>query len=262
MQAVGHIVKELDEAMFDLNNRVAVVTGGGRGIGKAIALGLAQRGAKVIINFQSSEAAAQAVAKEIDAQGGSADIAGFDVGDPEAVETAFRDLVKKHERLDILVNNAGISRDQLLLRVNLQQLEETFRTNVNGVVFCAKSAIRPMMKARFGRIINMSSVVGETGNLGQTVYSASKGAIINLTKTLAREYASRGVTVNAVTPGFIETDMTANLPKEALQAAVQQTPLGRVGTPNEVAAAVVFLASEESSYITGQVLRVNGGMYM
>ena len=172
------------------------------------------------------------------------------------------DIVKRRGRLDILVNNAGIALDQLLIRIKPEELEKTFATNVAGSLWCCKAAMRPMMKAKRGRIINLSSVVAESGNPGQAVYSASKAALIGLTKTLAREYASRGVTVNAVAPGFIETDMTSGLPEQAKQAIVAQTPLGRQGTVEEVAAAVVFLASDEASYVTGQVLRVNGGMYV
>jgi 3-oxoacyl-[acyl-carrier protein] reductase len=194
--------------------------------------------------------------------GGQGELLEFDVSDPDSVEAAIQGAAARHGRIDILVNNAGISIDQLLLRVSVKDLETTWATNVNGAVFCAKACIRPMMKNRWGRIINVSSVVAESGNAGQVVYAASKAALLGVTRTLAREYASRGITVNAVAPGFIETDMTADLPDATRKAIVDRTPLGRIGRPEEVAAAVVFLASDEASYITGQVVRINGGMHV
>lgn len=248
--------------MFDLSGKIAIVTGGGRGIGAATSKMLAKAGAHVVITYRSNADAAKETVAAIEQAGGKAEAVQFDVGDGEAVDEAIRGIAKRLGGLDILVNNAGIALDQLLLRIKPEEIEKTFATNVAGAIWCAKSAIRPMMKARKGRIINLSSVVGESGNAGQAVYSASKAALIGLTKTLAREYASRGVTVNAVAPGYIETEMTADLPDKAKAAIVEQTPLGRVGSPDEVAAAIVFLASEEASYITGQVLRVNGGMYV
>ncbi len=248
--------------MFDLSGKIAIVTGGGRGIGAATSKLLAKAGAHVVITYRSNADAAQATVAAIEEAGGKAEAVQFDVGDADAVDEAIRGIAKRLGGLDILVNNAGIALDQLLLRIKPEEIEKTFATNIAGAIWCAKSAIRPMMKARKGRIINLSSVVGESGNAGQAVYSASKAALIGLTKTLAREYASRGVTVNAVAPGYIETEMTADLPDTAKAAIVEQTPLGRVGSPDEVAAAILFLASEEASYITGQVLRVNGGMYV
>lgn len=248
--------------MFDLAGKIAVVTGGSRGIGRATSIALAKAGARVLVNYRSNEEAAKETLRLIEEGGGRAELLGFDVADPDSVATAIKDAVARHGGIDILVNNAGISIDQLLLRVSEKDLEMTWATNVNGAVFCAKACIRPMMKKRWGRIINLSSVVGESGNAGQAVYSASKAALLGLTRSLAREYASRGITVNAVAPGFIETDMTADLPDTAQQGIVDQTPLGRIGRPEEVAAAVVFLASEEASYITGQVIRVNGGMHV
>jgi 3-oxoacyl-[acyl-carrier protein] reductase len=214
------------------------------------------------VNYRSNEEAAHETVRQIEEAGGSAELLQFDVTDPDAVDSAIKDAAKRHGRLDILVNNAGISIDQLLLRVSASDMEATWKTNVNGALFCAKACIRPMMRAKWGRIISLSSVVGESGNAGQVVYSSSKAALLGMTRSLAREYASRGITVNAVAPGFIETDMTAELPEAARRGIIDQTPLGRIGRPEEVAAAVVFLASEEASYITGQVVRVNGGMHV
>lgn len=248
--------------MFDLAGKIAIVTGGSRGIGRATSIALAEAGARVLVNYHSNEEAASETLRLLEEAGGQGELLGFDVSDPDSVEAAIKGAVTRHGRIDILVNNAGISIDQLLLRVSVKDLETTWATNVNGALFCAKACIRPMMKNRWGRIINVSSVVAESGNAGQVVYSASKAALLGVTRTLAREYASRGITVNAIAPGFIETDMTADLPDAARQAIVDQTPLGRIGSPEEVAAAVVFLASNEASYITGQVVRVNGGMHV
>ena len=248
--------------MFDLAGKIAIVTGGSRGIGRATSIALAQAGALVLVNYRSNEEAARETVRVIEEASGQAELVAFDVADPDSVDRSIKEAVTRHGRIDILVNNAGISIDQLLLRVSAKDLAMTWATNVNGAVYCAKACIRPMMKKRWGRIINLSSVVAESGNAGQAVYSASKAALLGLTRSLAREYASRGITVNAVAPGFIETDMTADLPEAARQGIVDQTPLGRIGRPEEVAAAVVFLASEEAGYITGQVVRVNGGMHV
>lgn len=248
--------------MFRLSGKLAVVTGGSRGIGRAVSVMLGAGGAHVVVNFAGNEAAAVETVAAITQAGGTAEAKQFDVSDEAAVQAAFKDIEGAHKRIDVLVNNAGIALDQILLRVKKEEIDRTFAINLAGPLFCAKAAIRTMMRARSGRIINLSSVVAESGNPGQAVYSASKAGIIGLTKTLAREYASRGITVNAVAPGFIETDMTASLSEAARQGIVSQTPLGRVGKPEEVAAAVLFLASDEASYITGQVLRVNGGMYV
>ncbi len=248
--------------MFDLTGKIAVVTGGSRGIGRATSVALAEAGAFVLVNYRINEAAAQETLRLVEAAGGHGELLRFDVSDPEAVDVAITGAIKGHGHIDILVNNAGISIDQLLLRVSAKDLEMTWATNVNGAVFCAKACIRPMMKQRWGRIINVSSVVAESGNAGQVVYSTSKAALLGLTRSLAREYASRGITVNAIAPGFIDTEMTADLPAPARQGIIDQTPLGRIGRPEEVAATVVFLASAEASYITGQVVRVNGGMHV
>jgi len=248
--------------VFDLAGRVAIVTGGSRGIGRAVSLALAEAGAYVVVNFHSNEPAAAETLRQIEEAGGQGEILRFDVADPESVDARIGETAKRHGHIDILVNNAGISIDQLLLRVSKKDLEATWATNVNGAIYCAKACVRSMMRNKWGRIINLSSVVAESGNAGQVVYSSSKAALLGMTRTLAREYASRGITANAVAPGFIETDMTADLPEAARQGIVDQTPLGRIGRPEEVAAAVVFLASEEASYITGQVVRVNGGMHV
>ncbi|KPK12917.1 MAG: hypothetical protein AMJ62_15705 [Myxococcales bacterium SG8_38] len=248
--------------MFDLAGKIAVVTGGSRGIGRATSIALAEAGAFVLVNYRSNEEAAKETLRLIEGAGGQGELLPFDVADPGAVDRAIQGAVERHGRIDILVNNAGISIDQLLLRVSSKDLEMTWATNVGGAVYCAKACIRPMMRNKWGRIVNVSSVVAESGNPGQVAYSASKAALLGITRTLAREYASRGITVNAVAPGFIETDMTFDLSEAAKQKIIDQTPLGRIGRPEEVAAAVVFLASEEASYITGQVVRVNGGMYV
>ena len=248
--------------MFDLAGKIAVVTGGSRGIGRATSIALAEAGALVLVNYRSNEEAAKQTLSLIEEAGGQAELVCFDVADPESVDRGLKAAIERHGGIDILVNNAGISIDQLLLRISPKDLDLTWATNVNGPIYCAKACIRPMMKKRWGRIINLSSVVAESGNPGQAVYSSSKAALLGLTRTLAREYASRGITVNAVAPGFIETDMTADLSDAGKQGIIDQTPLGRIGRPEEVAAAVVFLASEEASYITGQVVRVNGGMHV
>ncbi len=248
--------------MFSLKDKVALVTGGSRGIGRAIAVALARQGAYVVISYAGNEAAAIEALELVRATGSDGEIRRFDVGDAEACDTAIGEVVKAKGRLDILVNNAGIAMDQLLLRVKQEELDQTFRTNFGGAMWASKAAIRHMMRKKTGRIVNLSSVVAESGNPGQAVYSASKAALIGLTKTLAKEYASRGITVNAVAPGFIATDMTSGLPPQAKDGIIAQTPAGRMGTAEEVAAAVVYLASDEAAYVTGQVIRVNGGMYV
>jgi len=250
--------------MFDLTGKVAVVTGGGSGIGRAVCLVLGRQGARVAVNYPTEELASGATEtlRLLREAGSDGETCRFDVRDAEAVDAAISGIKDRLGRLDILVNNAGIARDNLLIRIKQEDLDATWSTNLNGALFCARSAIRPMMRAKTGRIINISSVVAEAGNPGQAVYAASKAGLIGLTKTLAREYASRGVTVNAVAPGFIGTDMTSRLPQEAKDRIIEQTPLGRVGAVDDVAAAVLYLASDEAAYVTGQVLRVNGGMYM
>jgi len=248
--------------VFSLDGKVALVTGGSRGIGRAVCVTLAKAGAKILINYAGNEDAAAETLSLVREAGSDGEIAKFDVSDAEAVDAAVAELAKRHDGLHILVNNAGISLDQILLRIKPEELERTLAVNVGGALWCSKAAIRLMMRKRHGRVINMSSVVGEAGNKGQAVYSASKAGIIGLTKTLAREYASRGVTVNCVAPGFIETDMTASLPDAVKEQAIADTPLGRMGTPEDIANAVLYLASDEAGFVTGQVIRVNGGMYL
>lgn len=248
--------------MFDLSGRTAVVTGGSRGIGRAIAVALARQGAYVSVNYARNAEAAEETLAAMRAAGGDGEVQRYDVADGDAVTAAVEDLAKRKGAIGIAVANAGISIDNLLLRVREEELTRTFATNVNGAVFLARTAVRSMMRAKWGRFIAISSVVGETGNPGQVVYAASKGALLGLTKTIAREYGSRGITANAVTPGFIDTDMTAGLSPELRAKAAAGTILGRLGRPEDVAAAVAYLASNEAGYVTGQVLGVNGGLYV
>ncbi len=248
--------------MFGLSGKVAIVTGGSRGIGRSVAEVLAAQGAHVVLTYVRGEEEARKVKVGIEERGGKADILAFDVADMKATEDAIAEAAKRIGRLDILVANAGIAVDGLLLRVKEEDLDRIFAVNVKGAIACARAATRVMMRARTGRVIFLSSVVGEMGNVGQAAYSASKAALLGLTKTLAREYASRGITVNAVAPGFIDTDMTTTIAGEAKEAMLKGIPLGRTGRPEEVAAAVAFLCADEAAYITGQTLRVNGGMYV
>lgn len=248
--------------MFDLNGKVAIVTGGSRGIGRAAALALAERGAHVVVGYATGEAAAREVVAQVEAAGGHAEALRLELGELEATTSALAEVARRHGRVDILVANAGIAIDALLLRLKDDDFDRVLAVNLRGAVACARAVLKPMMRARGGRIIFVSSVVGEAGNAGQTAYAASKAGLLGAAKSIAREYASRGITVNAVTPGFIETDMTASLPAELREASLQGIPLGRFGAPAEIAAAIVFLASDEAGYVTGHVLRVNGGMYM
>jgi 3-oxoacyl-[acyl-carrier protein] reductase len=248
--------------MFDLTGKVAVVTGGSRGIGRATAVALAAQGAHVVLSYVQGEAAAREAVEAIEKAGGKAEAVQFDVGNFAEAETAVAGIAKRIGRLDILVANAGVSIDALLLRVKEEDLDRTFAINVKGSLACARAALKPMMRARTGRIIFLSSVVGEMGNVGQVAYSASKAALLGMAKSLGREYASRNITVNAVTPGYVDTDMTRALSEEQRAAMVQAVPLARAATALEIAAAVTFLASDEAAYITGQTLGVNGGMYM
>lgn len=261
MSAADSSPRPLPPAL-DLSGRVALVTGASRGIGRAIALVLAERGATVGVNYARQEAAAQEVCGAIEAKGGRTLALGFDVADETAVEAGVKQMVGEFGALDILVNNAGVSIDALLMRAKLEDFETLHRINTRGTFLCCRAAARHLLRAKQnGRIINLTSVVGEQGNVGQAMYAASKAGIIGLTKSIARELASRGVTANAVAPGFIETDMTQSaLEGQAREALLAQIPLARVGAADEVAQAVAFLASPGAGYITGHVLRINGGL--
>ena len=247
--------------MFSLKNRTALVTGASQGIGRATALALAQAGARVAAAARSVEKLASVVA-EIEAAGGEAVAIPMDVADAEQVKTGVRAAIEKLGKLDILVNNAAITRDGLALRMKLEDWEAVLRTNLTGAHLCAQQALAVMIRARYGRIINVTSVVAETGNAGQANYVAAKAGLIGLSRALAVEVASRSITVNALAPGFIVSPMTAPLPEKMKEDLVARIPLGRMGTDAEVAAAAVFLASDEAGYITGAVLEVNGGLHM
>jgi 3-oxoacyl-[acyl-carrier protein] reductase len=248
--------------MFRLDGKVAIVTGGSRGIGRACAEALAAQGALVVVNYVKGEAAAKEVAEGIVAKGGKAEIAAFDVGDMTATEKAIEEIAKKHGRLDIVIANAGIAIDGLLLRLKEEDIDRQLAINVKGALACAKASTKVMMRAKTGRIVFISSVIGEMGNVGQTAYAATKAALLGITKSVAREFASRQITVNAVTPGFIETDMTHGMQDGMKEQILKAIPLGRIGAAKDIAAACVYLASDEAAYVTGQVLRVNGGMYV
>ncbi|MBK9032826.1 MAG: 3-oxoacyl-ACP reductase FabG [Myxococcales bacterium] len=245
-----------------LEGKVALVTGGSRGIGRAICVALGRRGAKVIVNYAARKDAADETAALVIAAGGTAAVAGFDVADAAAVTDAVKQIGKDHGGLDVLVNNAGVAINGLLLRYKDDQWQRTMQVNLAGAFHCARAAASLLLRAKdAGRIVNITSVVGENGNAGQAAYAASKAGLIGLTTSLAKELAGRGVTVNAVSPGFIETDMTAeHLPEAARAKLLEQIPLARIGVADDVAHAVAFLAGPEAGYITGQVLRVNGGL--
>jgi 3-oxoacyl-[acyl-carrier protein] reductase len=246
--------------MFDLSGKVAIVTGASRGIGRAVAAMLAERGAHVVAAARADNAAGAVAA--IQAAGGRAEAASIDVTDAGAVDAMVAGALERHGRIDILVNNAGITRDQLLLRMKRDDWDQVIATNLTAAYVCAQAVLKPMVKQRGGRIVSIGSVVGQTGNAGQANYAASKAGLIGFSRALAREVASRNITVNVVAPGLIETDMTRALTEKVQVDWAAQIPLGRLGETTDVAAAVCFLASDEASYITGQVLAVNGGMYM
>jgi 3-oxoacyl-[acyl-carrier protein] reductase len=247
--------------MFNLKDKVAIITGASQGIGRDTALALAEAGAKVAVAARNEEKLA-ALAKEIVAAGGEAFAVKMDVADAEQVKSGFKAVLEKFGRLDILVNNAAITRDGLALRMKADDWDAVIRTNLTGAHFCTQQALATMMRARAGRIINISSVVAEMGNAGQANYVAAKAGLIGLTKAIAMEIATRNITVNAVSPGFVETPMTDVLSAEVKENLKTRIPLGRMGSPRDVAAAIVFLASDEAGYITGHVLDVNGGMYL
>lgn len=245
-----------------LVGRTAVVTGASGGLGRAIALALAAEGARVVVNYARNSEAAEAVVREISEREGEAFPFKADVSVPEEAEALIKAALDRYGTVDVLVNNAGIKRDTLLMRMKEEDWDSVIRTNLKGIFNCTKAATRPMVKARFGRIINITSVAGLVGNAGQANYSAAKAGVIGFTKAVARELASRGITVNAVAPGAIDAGMVEDLPPEVKESFVGQIPLGRLGHPEDVAAAVVFFASEGAQYITGQTLAVDGGMTM
>lgn len=248
--------------MFRLDGKVALVTGGSRGIGRGCAEALAECGAKVLVNFVNGEAAAREVVDGIVARGGAAEAVRFDVANVKETETAIEAAIRSHGKLDILVANAGIAIDGLLLRLKDDDYAKIFDVNVRGALVCAKLATKSMMRAKWGRVIFVSSIVAEMGNAGQTAYSASKAAVVGAAKSIAHEFASRNITVNVISPGFIDTDMTSSMPAPVRERLLQTIPLGRTGAAKDIGSAAVYLASDEANYVTGQVLRVNGGLYM
>jgi len=248
--------------MRKLEGKVAVVTGASRGIGRAIALKLADEGAKVVVNYSGSQAKAEEVVARIQENGGEAIAVQASVSQTEEVTALMDTAVKTFGSLDVLVNNAGITRDNLLMRMKEDEWDDVLNTNLKGVFLCTKAVTRQMMKQRAGRIINISSIVGVAGNAGQANYVAAKAGVIGLTKTTAKELASRNILVNAIAPGFIETEMTDQLPEELKQGMLTQIPLAKLGQPEDIAKAVAFLASDDANYMTGQTLHIDGGMVM
>lgn len=246
----------------DLTDKIALVTGGGRGIGRAICLELAARGATVIVNYNHSAAAAADVVGQIEAARGIGKTMQADVSDAEQVAALFKTITAEYGKIDILVNNAGMTRDNVIMMMKPDDFDVVIETNLRSCWLCCKTASRAMMRKRSGSIVNITSVVGIVGNGGQTNYAASKAGVIGLTKSLAKEVSVRGIRVNAVAPGFVETDMTADLSAEIREKAIEAIPLGRMGAPQDIAKAVAFLASDEAAYITGQTLVVDGGMVM
>jgi len=247
---------------MSLSGKIAVVTGGSRGIGRAICLRLASLGATVMVNYVSNPAAAEETAQSIRAAGGKAEPVQFNVAVPAEIEAAFKNILDAHGRVDILVNNAGITRDGLLMKMKDEQWDEVLNTNLKGVFLCTKAVSRAMMKQRWGRIINITSVIGFAGNAGQANYAAAKAGIVGFTKSVAKELASRGITVNGVAPGYIVTDMTRDLSEDVTNTIKAEIPMGVLGEPDDIAGAVAYLASDDARYVTGQFIHVNGGMFM
>ncbi|WP_075617526.1 3-oxoacyl-[acyl-carrier-protein] reductase [Paenisporosarcina indica] len=248
--------------MGKLNGKTAIVTGASRGIGAEIAKYLAKEGARVIVNYSGSQSKAEEVVKEIEAFGGEALAVQASVSDADSVTALISATMEHFGSIDILVNNAGITRDNLIMRMKENEWDDVINTNLKGVFLCTKAVTRQMMKQRAGRIVNIASIVGVSGNAGQANYVAAKAGVIGLTKTTAKELASRNINVNAIAPGFISTEMTADLPEEVKAQMLTQIPLAKLGNPEDVAKAVIFLASDDSNYITGQTLHVDGGMVM
>jgi 3-oxoacyl-[acyl-carrier protein] reductase len=248
--------------VIDLSGKSAVVTGGSRGIGRAIVLRLATQGADVAFSYRGNEAAANETAREVEAKGRRALAVQGDATDPAAAEALVKAALDAFGKIDILVNNAGITRDDLIMRMTPEIFRDVLETNLFGAFYATKAVTRPMLKARSGRIINITSVSGQAGQMGQANYSSAKAGLIGLTKATARELASRGITCNAVAPGFVLTELTESLPEDLKTQIVERTPLGRFGTTEEIADAVAFLASDEARFITGQVLAVDGGLVM
>jgi 3-oxoacyl-[acyl-carrier protein] reductase len=247
---------------MSLKGKNALVTGGSRGIGRAISLRLASMGAHVFVNYVSNPQAAEETLKMITDDGGTADILAFNVADAAEAEGVIKQLIKDAGSLDILVNNAGITRDGLMARMKEDDWDAVLDTNLKGAFVCAKAAARAMMKKRWGRIVNISSVIGFAGNAGQINYASAKAGMLGLTKSMAREFASRNITVNAVAPGYIVTDMTRDLPEEIQEKIKAEIPLASLGRPEDVAGAVAYLVGDDGEYVTGQTIHVNGGMYM
>ncbi len=247
---------------MDLQDKIAVVTGGSRGIGRAVSIRLAAMGATVVVNYVSRPDAAEETIAAIKEQGGKGAVIKFDVADGKEVQAAFKQILEDHGRIDILVNNAGITRDGLLVKMKDEAWDAVLDTNLKGVFNCIKAVSRPMMKQRGGRIVSITSVIGFAGNAGQANYAAAKAGIVGLTRSIARELAPRGITVNGVAPGYIETDMTAGLSQEVTDKILSEIPLKSLGSVEDVAAAVSYLASDEAKYVTGQFIHVNGGMFM
>lgn len=245
-----------------LQDKLSVVTGASRGIGADIARTIAAHGSNVVINYSSNRDKAQALADSIESEFEVKTLVlGFNVSEEKEVESAFSEIAEKMGSVDILVNNAGVAIDGLLLRAKIEDIEKTLKINLIGSILCAKAVLKPMMKARKGRIINMSSVIGEMGNAGQSIYAASKAGILGFTKSLAKEVGSRGITVNAITPGFIKTDMTSGMGEDQVKALLASTALGRLGETADISNTVVYLASDWASYVTGQTIAVNGGLH-
>ena len=242
--------------------RVAIVTGGGRGIGRAIAVRIAREGANVAISYRSNDSAAEETAKAVREAGTKCEVFKGNVASPGDVEALFKGVSDAFGRVDILVNNAGITRDNLMMRMKEDEFDDVLQTNLKGTYLCTRAALRPMVRARWGRIVSMSSVVGLVGNAGQANYAASKAGIIGFTKSVAREVAQRGITVNAVAPGYVETELTGTLPEDVKDRIKAQVPMGRFGEAEEVAEVVAFLAGEGAGYVTGQTIAVDGGMTM